>query len=262
MNENIKISFIIVNYKSADYLPGCISSLKKKIRDIDYETIIVNNNDGELRTGLLDGVKVINKGENIGYGAGCNAGAKIAKGEILCFLNPDTEVVSENIQDPLNEFGKDNKLVIIGPKLLSDKNEVQWWCAGKEITLFNTILNNLGYKRDKKIWESPKKIGCAWVSGAALLIRKDIFGKLGGFDEKFFMYFEDIDLCKRVRNLGHKVLYYPNFVVRHFGGKSFIDNKMQKKYFYTSQDYYFGKHFRKLIVQIIRFLRLFHPNIN
>ena len=237
----MKLSFVIVNYQSEKYLEECVSSIKEKILGMEYEIIVVNNDNLEAK--LPSGVKIINSGKNIGFGAACNMGARNAQGEILCFLNPDTEIISENIQELLDEFNKDDNLAIIGPKLISDKNEVQEWIAGKETTIVSTLLNNLGYRRDKKIWGSASPIECAWVSGAVMFICKDIFQKLGGFDESFFMYFEDIDLCQRARLAGYKVLYFPNFVIKHFGGKSFLDKKTQKRYYRKSQLRYFKKYF-------------------
>lgn len=254
----MKLSFIIVNYQSEKYLEKCISSIREKVSGVDYEIIVVNNDN--LDIGCPNGIKLINTGKNLGFGAGCNAGARFAQGEISCFLNPDTEIVSENITELIHEFNKNKNTGVIGPRLVSEKNETQWWIAGKDITIFNTLLNNLGYKRDKKIWESVVPIECAWVSGAAMFIRKNIFDQLGGFDEKFFMYFEDIDLCKQARKLSYKVLYYPEFVVKHFGGKSFLCKKEQKKQFYASQDYYFGKHFGKSSKNIVGFFRNLYHN--
>jgi GT2 family glycosyltransferase len=263
------LSFIIVNYKSEKYLERCISLIQEKVLGVDYEIIVVNNDENPsltfplekrktslpsllIKRGAKGGLKIINTDGNIGYGAGCNAGAKEARGEILCFLNPDTEIASESISDLLDRFDKDDKLAVIGPRLVVETPQrgvstlgvsTQWWCAGKEVTIWSIILNNLGYKRDKIIWESPVPIECAWVSGAALFIKKNIFDQLGGFDEKFFMYFEDIDLCKRARLAGYKVLYFPDFAVKHLGGKSFLDKKEQKSYYRKSQRRYFGKYF-------------------
>ncbi len=237
----MKLSFIIVNYQSEKYLAKGVSSIREKVLGVEYEIIVVNNDNLDIQ--CLSEIKIMNSGKNIGFGAACNLGARSARGEILCFLNPDTEIISSDIKKLLDEFNEDDKLAIIGPKLLSDKNEVQWWCAGKKATLLSIILNNFGCKRDKKIWESSEKIECAWVSGAAMFIRKNIFNQLGGFDEKFFMYFEDIDLCRRARQLGCKILYFPDFVIKHFGGKSFLDKKTQKKYYHISQYLYFKKRF-------------------
>ncbi len=242
------LSFIIVNYQSEKYLAKCLSSIREKVSGVDYEIIVANNGQkNNLEASLLSEIKCVNTGKNIGFGAGCNAGAKIARGDILCFLNPDTEMILNNISGLLNQFNKDDKLAIIGPRLVVEMSDsgvsTQWWCAGKEVTILSTILNNLGYKRDKKIWESQVPIECAWVSGAAMFVKRDIFQKLGGFDENFFMYFEDIDLCKRARLAGYKVLYFPDFQIKHFGGKSFLDKKTQKRYYRKSQRRYFRKYF-------------------
>jgi len=237
----MKLSFIIVNFQSEKYLARCLFSVKEKVLNMEYEIIVVNN-DKALKASLPKEIRLINSEKNIGFGAACNLGAKDAQGEILCFLNPDTEIISENIGGLMQEFNNAS-IGIIGPKLVDEKNNTQEWIAGKEITVWSTLLNNFGYKRDKKIWESAVPVECAWVTGAAMFIRKDAFQKLGGFDEKFFMYFEDIDLCRRARHLGHKVLYFPEFIIKHFGGKSFTDKKKQKKYYHTSQCRYFKKRF-------------------
>lgn len=237
----MKLSFIIVNYKSKKYLEKCISSIREKVSGVDYEIIVVNNDNLDIR--CPNGIKLINTGKNLGFGAGCNAGARAAQGEISCFLNPDTEIVSENIPELIQEFNENEDVGIIGSRLITEKGETQWWCAGKEFTLRRLIKNNLGIIESKKIWESRIPVECAWVSGAALFIKKNIFDQLGGFDEKFFMYFEDIDLCKRARMAGYKVLYYPYFAIKHFGGKSFrFDKIKQKRYFYKSQLCYFKKY--------------------
>lgn len=125
------------------------------------------------------------------------------------------------------------------------------------MTLWDLIGNNIGFQRSKKIWESKEKIPCDWVSGAALFIRRELFQKLGGFDENFFMYYEDIDLCRRAKKIGSEVIHFPVVEIRHFGGKSFLKNSdgLQKKYFYNSQDYYFKKHFGRKTAFITRLLR-------
>ena len=246
------LSIIIVNYKSEKYLEKCISSVKEEVLGVEYEIIVVNNDEvagNAYMRSLPAEIQVINTGKNIGFGAACNLGAKNAHGEILWFLNPDTEIISESITEfqpkadpPLAEILKllrKGSIGVIGPRLIDDKNKTQEWIAGREVTLLSILLNNLGYKRDKKIWESKKLIECAWISGASMFVRKDVFKKVGGFDEKFFMYFEDIDLCKRIRQIGYKTLYFPEFTIKHFGGGSFIGKIKQKKCYYRSQARYF-----------------------
>jgi N-acetylglucosaminyl-diphospho-decaprenol L-rhamnosyltransferase len=253
METKPQISFIIVNYKSEGYLKRCFASIFKNAENSEKEIAIVNNCDDLISAS--ENVRIINIPENKGFGNACNIGAKGAKGKILCFLNSDTELISNNLEKIISEFQSNKKVSIIGAKLVDENRNIQEWCAGKEITLSDIIGNNLGFKRSKKIWESKNPVECAWISGACLFIRKELFEKLNGFDENFFLYFEDIDLCKRARNLGYKILYHPEFIVKHFGGKSFNSEKKQKKLFYESQDYYFQKHFGRIQAKIIKMLR-------
>jgi GT2 family glycosyltransferase len=88
-----------------------------------------------------------------------------------------------------------------------------------------------------------------------MFIRKRTFDRLGGFDENIFMYFEDADFCERARALGNKIIYFPDFVVKHLGGASFENKKIQKKYYYISQEYFFKKHCQKWEVIALRLIR-------
>ena len=250
MKNRVELSIIIVNYQSADYLKKCIASIFDKTRDISFEIIVVNNSR-EAIDKVAD-IKIVDAEEDLGFGKGQNLGAKNAKGEILWLLNADTEILSRNTQGIVKEV-KENG--VVGPRLLNEDNSMQSWSAGVEPTVWDLIRNNLGYPASQKVWESSKKREADWVSGASLFIRKELFDKLGGFDENFFMYFEDIDLCRRIREAGYRVIYFPEFSVRHFGGKSFKDKKLQKKYFYQSQDCYFKKHFGKFKSGLVKSLR-------
>ena len=251
--KDVDISFIIVNYQSERYLKKCVASLFNKIKNINFEIIIVNNDENNL-TGI-EKAKIINLKKNVGFGKANNIGAKKAAGDFLCFLNPDTIILSENIGEIIKEFKKNSKIGVIGPRLISEFNETQWWCAGVKATPWDLLRNNLGFKKSRKIWESKIKKEADWVSGAALFIPRPLFLKLGGFDEKFFMYFEDIDLCRRTKELGKKIIYFPEVKIKHWGGKSSSCKKKQKKEYYKSQDYYFKKHYGGLVSWIVRALR-------
>lgn len=259
MPASKKISIIIVNYQSEQPLLGCLASIYKNLKKQEaIEIIVVNNDESKKLVRLREqfpAIKIIENEKNLGYGGASNLGAKSAEGEVLFFLNPDTEVLSANIEEMLVELKKNKELAILGTHLVEVDGKDQWWNAGVEITLGDIILNNLRIIRSKKIWQSPKKREVDWVSGAALLIKKEVFEKIGGFDQNLFLYFEDIDLCRRAKKLGKKVLYFPEFSVKHLGGKSFSNKKEQKQEYYQSQDYYFQKHFGKLQVVVLKALR-------
>ncbi len=242
-----KLSVIIVNYRSGQYLNGCLASLHKYLKNVNFEIIIVNNDEKESLEGIkkvYPEIKLINHQKNIGFGAGNNLGVREAGGEIILFLNPDTEILAQNIDDILRRFRKDKKIAVVGPRLVTEKGETQWWCAGKEITFLQIIKNNIGIIECKKIWESREETFCDWISGAAFFIKKDVFENTGGFDEKFFMYFEEVDLCLRVKKINRKILYYPKVSILHKGGKSWKSFWKQKKEFFKSFGRYTKKNWR------------------
>jgi len=245
MQNSKKSSIIIVNYRSEQYLEKCIASIYNWSNP-DFFEIIVVNNDQECDLSKVaekyDEVSVFDSKKNIGFGAACNLGAKSANGELLLFLNPDTQFLSDYVSELLKEFANNTENIgIIGPRLITDDGKTQEWCAGKTITPWQIIKNNLGIIENKKIWESQKNIFTDWVSGAALAIKRDVFEKIGGFDKNFFMYFEDDDLCRRVRRLDYKICYFPTISVLHSGGKSYGNVFRQKAQFYKSLAYYMMK---------------------
>jgi GT2 family glycosyltransferase len=256
-----EISFIIVNFKSRELLPRCLSSIQK-LSGIRAEIILVNN-DSEYLEALSSAdfpIKIIQAPHNLGFGAGVNLGAQSTSGKYLFLLNPDAEIISAPFQDIFHEFGQNNNLAILGGKIVDDRGKIQPWIAGESITPLRIIKNNLGLSRDKQLQKQTDKLMVDWISGGAMLIRKDIFQKLGGFDEKMFMYFEDIDLCRHAKNQDFDLLYFPDLIIQHSGGASFKGKKEQKKYYYQSQEYYFKKHFGKLVSFLMKLLRLiFHP---
>jgi GT2 family glycosyltransferase len=262
--SNKKISIIIVNYNSETFLKKCLASIYAKLENRnDFEIIIVNNDQKEKLEFVTENyphIKIMNQDKNLGFGAGNNAGTKIAEGEIFLFLNPDTEIISENISAVLSLFEKNQKLGAVGAKIITPEGFVQKWSAGFEATLLSLIGNNLNIIRSKKIWESKVPQKTEWVSGTAIFIRKKLFFHLNGFDEKFFMYFEDMDFCKRARKEGYQILFYPNFIIKHESGKSYEQKKQQKKDYHLSQEKYFKKHHGKIKFFIFKILKKFHKN--
>jgi GT2 family glycosyltransferase len=261
MAESKKLSVLIVNFASASHLENCIASIYRKFGDfLSWEVIIINNDKTQDISKLpldFSKVRIVNSHKNVGFGSGINIGAKEAGGEFLLTLNPDTEIISENVVSVLDEFSKDDKIGIISGKIISKKGVVEPWSAGKELTFFDLILNNAGFSRSRNIWNSPKKIECDWTTGTALFIKKGLFDKLGGFDENFFMYFEDMDLCKRMRNLGKKVIFFPEFEIYHSSGKSYVDKTLQKKHYYDSMEYYFKKYGHSMTRKFVKLIRKF-----
>ncbi len=254
-----KLSIVIVNYQSRHHLEKCLFSVRKKIfTKIKSEVILINNDSRENLEEFVKnfpGLKLVENWENKGLSASWNLGRKFSEGEIICFLNPDTEILSENIEKLLQEFEKNNELGILGPRLIDKNGQTQSWSAGRRVSLMDVILNNLGFLRSRKIWKSSQKREVDWVSGAAFFIRKSWFDLLGGFDENFFLYFEDVDFCQRMADNRKKIIYFPCFEVGHWCGGSHSNAKKQKENYYQSQDYFFQKHrgtFESRVLKILR----------
>ena len=251
-----EISFIIVNYKSADYLKKCLASIWEKTGTLSFEVIVVNNDGIPLNsTDFKYPIKLINSETNGGFGKGSNLGAESSSAEILCFINPDTELSTDNLDSIMDEFRLDGRVGAIGPDIVDEKGNTRGWTSGNEITLGRLIRHNLKLEPKPDFKSQNHKSEVDWVSGACLFIRQELFHKIGGFDEKFFAYYEDVDLCKRIKNEGYKILRLPEIKVLHWEGKSFTDQSHKKKLYYESQKEYFAKHHGKPKAEAVDFLR-------
>ncbi len=259
MLKNNKLSIIIVSYNDVAYLERCVFSIYRKLANFTNWEIIIVNNDKKQNIYQLplnfDKIKVINQEKNQGFGAGVNKGVKKAEGKFLLMLNPDTEIIQLRVLDVIKEFKKDKTVGVIGGRIVNRENKNKKWIAGWDMSLYNLIKNNLGLTKSKKIWDSKEKVVCDWVAGTMFFIEKKLFKQLGGFDENFFMYFEDMDLCRRVRLKGRKVIFLPKIKIFHAGGKSYADSKIQKKHYYDSLEYYFQKHHSRFDYNLVKIVR-------
>ena len=252
------LSIVIVNYKSKEYLNQCLLSIGKFLLDEQVnpekvELIIVNNDvDSIERIDHLQNLGVIDIGSNVGYGAGNNVGAKRARGKYVMFLNPDTELVDDTLIKMIEHIQNNENIGVIGPKIvLGQDMEPQAWTCGEKSSLKQILFK----RNNPKHWQSEENRQVDWVSGTALLVRRDLFEQIGGFDENIFMYFEDQDLCLRIKGLGKKVLFFPAAKILHHDGKSWDNHREKKTAYYKSQDYFFKKHHGALQTFILRIAR-------
>jgi GT2 family glycosyltransferase len=222
------LSIIIVNYRSKDKLANCLRSLEAAdLSGIDHEIIVVENNSGDELADLIrnfNQIKLINSRINLGMGGGNNLGIRKSSGQFILIANPDL-VFSVNAIKVLYQYLQNNLEVgIVGPQLLNSDQSLQYSCA-RYPNLFlpllrRTALGNFfpgfieNYLMKKDNHSEIKNVD--WLLGACLLVRRsELFenGKL--FDERYFMYFEDVDLCRRAQLIQKKVIYNPEAVVVH-----------------------------------------------
>jgi GT2 family glycosyltransferase len=277
INKKPYISIITVNYNLADEIENCIKSLLTVLNSagkLDYEIIIVDNNspDESLpeveKKFIQENIKFYYLKENIGFGKGNNFGFSKASGQYICFLNPDTIIEKEIFSQIINLFENNRSIGIIGPKQQA-KRSLFDFSAGFSPNIFFELFNLLGlgvfcegfimhlYVK----WKKKTLIEVNWILGAAIFIRSELFKTINGFDKDYFMFFEEVDLCRRVLNKGLKVIYYPQLGIHHIGSVSAKkDYRLYAIRTYSSKYIYISKHFKLLhrsIMQFLLFAQLF-----
>jgi len=206
------LSIIIVNYNTRDYLVRCIDSIMEQA-GIETEIIVVDNNSTDLSTEILKQrfpeVKMIANAENAGFSRANNQAVAISGGRYLYFLNPDTEVYPGSLQAMIYYMDTHPDIGLAGTRMVNPddtpQESVEYRYPGQK------------YARNEL---KDLKGDIAWVLGASMIVRRDAWVNVGGFDEDFFLYGEEQDLCLRLRKAGWRVGYVPDASVLHWGGKS------------------------------------------
>lgn len=245
------LSIITLNYKKSHLTISCMESLQKQfhkeLAEGKIEVIIVDNASGDDSVAILNteikkksykGMRVVANSENAGFGKGCNLGASHAKGKYFLLLNNDTLVKDKGILSMAEYLDSHEEIAILGGQLRNMDGSLQA-SAGKFYTPRNATLLLLGFQKYGILDISPKKIQeVDWVKGALLMIRSEVYKKLKGFDEKIFMYIEDMELCYRAKLAGYKIYFYPDVSVYHVdqgsGNRTFAIVNIYKNllYFY------------------------------
>ncbi len=248
------VSIIIVHYKVPKELLFCISSIINSKPRVSYEIIVVDNDKYPVLREKIKDAFYIPVGENVGFGEGNNIGAKAAKGDYLFFLNPDTEVL-QNAIEALVSFLEHNKQAGIVAPLLLDSNKIPYQLQGSTtLTPFIAITclsfvkklvpTNFFFRKHYLFdWDKKSVRQVAVVPGTAFMIRREIFRKIGGFDKRFFLFFEENDICMRVQNKEYAMYIDPSARVMHVWGQSTKQEKNIHKVFKRSRFLYFQKHF-------------------
>lgn len=254
-------SLIIVNYNTKEFFKNCLNSVFRHSPADELEIIVVDNNsvDGGvemIKSNYNQRLKLIANKKNIGFGPANNQGAKAARGEFLFFLNSDT-IIKKDIFTALKEiFSARPRLAIASPRLLLPSGTPQPYAFGQFPSLGKLLWQKISARKSADLFLGDNDLYAVdWVSGAAMVVRKNVFDQIGGFDENFFMYFEDIDLCWRAKQYGWQVAVCPKVFLIHFVGQSAGGFKQRKKYYYQSQDYFFKKHYGQPVMYILKAIR-------
>lgn len=218
-----EISVIILTYNSKRYIKKLIESLllkyKAEVNSGKLEIIVADNksSDDTLKIARnIKQIKIVENNGNFGFAKGINLAAGNARGDFLLFINPDTVFVQGDIFS-LKEKFEDEKIAAVGGKIINTFGKRELSC-GKFYNLFNLFFLSVGLEEKMGIRFSPKKDRYVdSVSGGFMMVKNSLWKKLGGFDENFFMYIEDSELCFRIKKIGKKVFFSNSATIEHVG---------------------------------------------
>jgi hypothetical protein len=229
----MSLSVLIVNWKSKDYLRECLKSIQVTSEELVTQIVVVDGGSfdgcGEMLANEFPSVPFVQSGENLGFGRSNNLGFEQVTGELLFLLNPDTELKPNALQRMLHTLEKSPQAGIVGARLLNTDGSLQTSCVQSFPTPLNQALDSNFFRKlfpKSKLWGtypaffSDESVAVEAISGASMLMRSDTFRRIEGFDQKYFMYGEDMDLCRKTLDLGLKVYFHPQAEIIHHGGGS------------------------------------------
>jgi GT2 family glycosyltransferase len=267
-----EVSFVIVTYNNAGTIVACLSSIAANT-SMEYEILVVDNSpDTEtalavecfMRSQAEPAVTVIKTSENLGFGRACNLGAARASGQFVFFLNPDTQLENDAGALLADCFRRYPAAKAAGPAICDTAGRITRTCrnlptlsriildaTGLDRFLGAYILTHLQHQRARKVEQ---------IIGAAMLVRRADYCDLGGMDERFFMYFEEVDLCKRLSEAGGEIWFWPEARVRHLAGASAEAEPVRARMIYVlreSRRKYFEKHRGTAVARCLEFINRF-----
>ncbi|MGE5351262.1 MAG: glycosyltransferase [Acidobacteriota bacterium] len=267
----IDLSVIIVNFNVKEFLQNLLGSIQKSTGKISTEVIVIDNasDDGsvEILREKFPWVKLIASQKNLGFGRANNLGLEISQGKYILLINPDTIVQEDTFQKLISFFEKTPDAGLAGCKVLNSDGTLQLacrrgfpgpWTSFTKVTGLSKLFPksrlfaryNMTYLDENQTYEVDA------ISGAFMMMKREVYEKVGGFDSQFFMYGEDLDLCYRIQKAGYKVYYVHDTQIIHYKGESTKRSSMDEtRVFYEAMHLFVKKHFSSsfLVEIILRF---------
>lgn len=253
----MQLSVIILNYNVRYFLEHCIISVQKALQNLDAEIIVVDNNSPddscEMIRSLFPNITLIENKENSGFPKGNNIGVEQAKGTYICILNPDTVVAEDTFEKILAFADKKVDLGIIGCKLIDGAGNflpeskrgtpTPWVAFAKTFGLYKMFPKVKFFQKYYAEHLNENTSGKVDILvGAFMVLKKKTYQQLGGFDERYFMYGEDIDLSFSVLNRGLQNYYFAETTVIHYKGESTIKDVRYRQRFQEGMELFYAKH--------------------
>lgn len=265
----IDLTIIVVSWNVRDLLRCCLRSIRDSALtgDLQFEIVVVDNasSDGspEMIAAEFPDVRLVANAENRGFTAANNQGLALSQGRFLLLLNPDTEVVGDALPTMVRYMEAHPEVGAVGPQLRYPDGSLQssrrrfptFATALVESTVIQEWWTDNRFLRRYYMADTPDHViqPVDWIVGACLMVRREVYERVGGLDERFFMYSEELDWCRRIKSAGWTVVYLPDAVVVHHEGKSSEQVVAARHiYFHSSKVRYFSKHHGRFQGEILR----------
>ncbi len=257
-----RLSALIVNFNSGQHLAACLQSVAQEAAGLEWEAIVVDNGSidddgGGVPEGLDATATVIRNRENVGFAVAANQAVAQSRGSLLLFLNPDSRLTPGALGTLISEIDRAPDAAIVGPAILDPDGRVQGSARG-DPTAFTGVFGRSTWlstrwprsrmtRRNLRVYERLREgetgLDVDWLAGACMLTRRAAFDGVGGFDARYFLYWEDADLCRRLRKAGWRIRYAPGAkVIHHVGQSSRTVPSMAIRAFHQSAYLYYTTH--------------------
>ncbi len=254
----MKLSIVIVNWKTKELTAAAIASVFEQTKALLFEVILIDNNsaDGSVEAlrSQFPQIIIVENATNLGFGKANNQGMRLAKGQYIMLLNSDTVVLDRALEKMVAYLEEHSDVMMIGPKVLNADHTFQHACRRMLPTPLSSFYHLFGlvkifrksarvnaykgYNREPNVTEPVEAL-----SGAAMMFRREVFEATGGFDERFFMYGEDLDFSKQVFDRGWKTMFVHTAEIIHYGGASSKKRRTKSIVnFYDAMWLYYDKH--------------------
>lgn len=240
------LSVVIVTWNSEEDIAECLGSIYNEHYDeekLKIETIVIDNKSSDNSVAVTENfikifpydVKIIKNDENLGFTKGCNQGIRVASGNFIMLLNPDTQIQNDALQKLLDYLKSRDEVGAIAPQLLTRNKSVQYSCRTFpkykdlffEISRLSAVFSSSDFfaRWKMKYFEHEELTEVEQPMAAALMIKGEILKKMNYLDERFYMFFNDIDTCKQIYDLGYKIVFYPDAKIYHKIGTSILKDR-------------------------------------
>lgn len=231
----MKLSIIIVTHNSSASIGHCLRLIEETGVRQHAEVLVLDNNSSDSTAGLVASgfpwVRLEAHDQNLGFARACNRGVALSRGDFLLFLNPDAFLVGDCVQECVNYLGSNRTAGIVACRLLNEDGTLQQsWSVFP--TMFNLARRHAPVSRKgwSSVSEQQNDRTVEWVIGAFLMTRRDIFPSSSVFDEDYFLYGEDMDLCYRVQRVGLKVILLTHVHAIHLGQAEWTPQRLEPVY--------------------------------